>query len=83
MTPAERKAVAETLREWAKWCEANPERADWMWPSIHYAPSDVLLSGQAWIIEPWGMGITDRHQGHTAATGLYFAAAMVEAGDSV
>jgi len=88
MTKAERKAVAETLREWARWCEANPGEV-WdayiEWPDCESDP--YILAWEA--AYPW---CEDRgklfdearlYTGPTAATGLLLAAAMVESGDSI
>jgi hypothetical protein len=90
MTPAERKAVAKTLREWARWCEANPAYGWAMaWSmtkrkigvrhlrSLNTAPHETAC---AFCEGPY---VSDYHRGPTAATGLLLAAAMVEAGDSL
>jgi hypothetical protein len=76
MTPAERKAVAETLRTWAAWCEAS----NWnTWCGYNGTRS----------ARAWALAYLCCHQSHepelqgpTAATGLLLAAAMVESGDS-
>jgi hypothetical protein len=80
MTLAERKAVAETLREWAAWCEANPKLPWW-----HACSGSAGMRVLAWwsaapfvdLCVPFKW-----YDGPTAATGLCLAAAMVEAGDS-
>jgi hypothetical protein len=78
MSPKERKAVAETLRTWARWCEAHPE-SGWLAAAfIDIAPA--ACDAACLFCQTDGDGY---HRGPTAALGLYFAAAMVEAGDSV
>jgi hypothetical protein len=79
MTPAERKAVAETLREWAAWCEANPH-APWWHFNATAKSSKAFDFGVPFIDE---FGPFRWYMGEEAATGLLLAAAMVEAGDSL
>ena len=86
MTKTERKAVAKPLREWAAWCEANP---DMYWDAWTF-PVEVgaYMYAAAWdAAYPW---CEDRgkffdkpqfHYGPTAAIGLLLAAAMIEAAD--
>jgi hypothetical protein len=83
MTPAERKAVAETLREWAAWCEANPGKP-WWHVSLQpeRLPIESFKAAQKFCTSP-GFRAIPFHFGPTAATGLLLAAAMVEAGDSI
>ena len=88
MTAADRKAVAETLREWAAWCEVNPDcdAADACGtPEIPPSPYVDQASDAAtpWCVDGFESGRLDLHTGPTAATGLLLAAAMVEAGDGV
>jgi len=77
---AERKAVAETLREWAAWCEANPDKpwGDHPLYSMNGEQVDAFFVAFD-MAKVW----CKSEAGPTAALGLYFAAAMVEAGDSV
>ena len=77
LTVAERKAVAETLREWAR-CFAGGRKEP---PPTPPPGSPAYEAAVAWCWntserQPWPL------QGATAALGLCFAAAMVEAGDS-
>jgi hypothetical protein len=87
MSPKERKAVAETLRTWAAWCEADSlSRAlGCFYRSVirgeataHHVTA--LRIGKHFCESPRD---DSKHRGPTAATGLLLAAAMVEAGDSV
>ncbi len=84
LTPAERKAVAETLRTWAAWCEADPKhgwlRAYFDCPGSTAAAFEAQFPAQAFC---WTADESGWHTGPTAATGLLLAAAMVEAGDGV
>ena len=85
MTARERKVVAETLREWAAWCEANPKQEwsrAWIELGRKYALAGTTRIASSWCDydpDDWTSGW---HTGPTAATGLLLAAAMVEAGDS-
>ena len=78
MTARERKAVAETLREWAAWCEAS----EWN-PWFGYTGTRNMAAwSRAW---DWCACRITQHDlyGQEAATGLCLAAAVVEAGDGV
>jgi hypothetical protein len=89
MTPAERKAVAETLREWAAACERDPEAAWWIWPCDLANPlphARIVALAAWWCASDTWPGPPDCEEaavGTVAATGLLLAAAMVEAGDGV
>jgi hypothetical protein len=80
MTKAERKAVAETLREWAAWCEANPGE---LWLAFGRSAGFDAALNFCQMIGHDGRVYPVAHTGPTAATGLLLAAAMVDAGDSV
>ncbi len=82
MTARERKAVAETLRTWAAWCEANPGS---LWSNAGAGDRSARADLAYWFADQWCNGDDGPffHRGPTAATGLLLAAAMVEAGDSL
>jgi len=81
MTKSERAQVATVLREWAAWCEANPDRYWW--------DSDFMIGGPAWsaaydFCEAEDMeNFAGSLRGPVAATGLLLAAAAVESGAEI
>jgi len=82
MTKSERRQVAATLREWAAWCEANPDFNVYSSPP---APPLVGRIAMPFIESPAyrleHRTIIDECSGPGAATGLLLAAAAVESGD--
>jgi hypothetical protein len=83
VTKSERQEVAAVLREWAAWCLDFD--AVW-WVSHHEFTVDTQTwdAAFAWC-ETRGKLLSKPkyHGGATACLALCFAAAMVEAGDSV
>lgn len=83
MTARERQAIAAILRQWAQWCEANPDDG-WIDAYLYGVNSasafDAQFPAQAFC---WPADQDGYHVGPTAATGLCLAAAMVEMGDSL
>jgi hypothetical protein len=84
MTQSKRREVAATLRRWAAWCDQCPHNA---WDGY---PHETRYSFESWDAayhwcEDRGKLFDEArmHAGPTAALALCFAAAMVEAGDSV
>lgn len=80
MTAAERRQAAKVLREWAAWCERNPDVPWWIWPcDLNNAVPDGRIIALA---VGWGPPDGGTACGDDAATGLCLAAAMIESGDS-